>query len=33
MQADSGTTLYINRYGYSAGRGGVSTMTLMEVEG
>ena len=33
MQADSGTTLWINRYGYGASRGGVSTMTLMEVEG
>ena len=31
MQADSGTTLYINRYGYSTARGGVSTMTLAEV--
>ena len=31
MQADSGTTLWINRYGYGTGRGGVSTMTLMEV--
>ena len=31
MQADSGTTLWINRYGASASRGGVSTMTLMEV--
>ena len=31
MQADSGTTLWINRYGYSTSRGGVSTMTLMEV--
>lgn len=31
MQADSGTTLWINRYGYGANRGGVSTMTLMEV--
>ena len=31
MQADSGTTLWINRYGYGTGRGGVSTMTLMEI--
>tara|TARA_A100001391_G_scaffold57111_1_gene34883 strand:- start:186 stop:803 length:618 start_codon:yes stop_codon:yes gene_type:complete len=31
VQADSGTTLYINRYGYSTARGGGSSMTLMEV--
>ena len=30
-QADSGRTLYINRYGYGAFRGGGSSMTLMEV--
>ena len=30
-QADSGTTLYLNRYGYSTSRGGGSSMTLMEV--
>mgnify|MGYP003128794132 CR=1 FL=1 len=30
-QADSGSTLYINRYGYGAFRGGGSSMTLMEV--
>jgi len=31
VQADSGTTLYINRYGYGTARGGASSMTLMEV--
>ena len=31
VEADSGTTLYINRYGYGAFRGGGSSMTLMEV--
>lgn len=31
VQADSGTTLYINRYGYGSSRGGGSSMTLMEV--
>ena len=31
VQADSGTTLYLNRYGYGASRGGGSSMTLMEV--
>ena len=31
LQADSGTTLYVNRYGYGTSRGGTSSMTLMEV--
>ena len=31
VQADSGTTLYLNRYGYGTARGGGSSMTLMEV--
>ena len=31
VQADSGTTLYLNRYGYGTSRGGASSMTLMEV--
>ena len=34
LQGDgSGKTLYVNRYGGSAGRGGQSSMTLMEVAG
>ena len=34
VQGDgSGKTLYLNRYGTSAGRGGQSSMTLMEVAG
>ena len=34
VQGDgSGKTLYLNRYGGSAGRGGQSSMTLMEVAG
>ena len=34
VQGDgSGKTLYLNRYGASAGRGGQSSMTLMEVAG
>ena len=31
VQADSGTTLYVNRYGYGTARGGASSMTLMEI--
>ena len=34
VQGDgSGKTLYLNRYGGSSGRGGQSSMTLMEVAG